>query len=175
MTRLRSYSLLIVFDLMLLGAISVLLIVPTFRNVYDKRDELDSIRTNIESLRLEQSKIGNLSTTYATLQDHQKFIEPLFLNEKRSIDFFNSLDELETGLSLDNLSYTIDTPSKKGALQVLGLHVSFNATFQNTVLAVQKLYASPVAVRITSISVANASDQHMVTVTIDGSIPWNQS
>ncbi len=175
MSKLRPYSLFIATNIVILSALIVVFVIPFARSVIEQREELDTIRTNIESLRLEQSKIGSLSTTYAALQEYQQYIELLFLNDSSSIEFFNSLDKLETEQSLSNLAYSVDPPAKNVAQQVLGIHVSFSSTFQNAVSAVKKMYMLPVAFRITSITVSGSSEQNTVSVSIDGSISWSQS
>ncbi len=149
-------------------------IVPLMSSIVSTRAELSAQHEQVVGLQAQQHDVAGTAKQYETLQTQEQSVSQKFLTEGTSVDFFNAIDALVTSAGASNSQLRIDTPARTKDFQMLGIHLTFNASYRSVITFVRGLSQMKELIAVTNVSISSASSGTQNSVTIDAQIPWNQ-
>lgn len=156
------------------AVLSIGVIAPLLRSMYSRYDIITSQKEQIAELQAQQQNIAEVTQEYDALKEKEITVDEQFLSEDTSVDFFNTIDELISNSGATNSQLRIDTPVRTKEFQMLGIHLTFNASYRSTVAFVRGVMSMKQSVSISNIALSGSTDQSKHSVTIDAQVPWSQ-
>jgi hypothetical protein len=174
MKSLRPPLVVLILGTIVVAALNIGVILPLLTSVASRRSETTAQREQLARLQAQQRNIAEVAKEYDVLQEKEKTVNELFLAENRSVDFFNAIDELLAASNATNFQLRIDTPVRSKAYQLLGVHLTFSATYSAAVGVMRGLMNLQELVAITNTSLSGDGTGPSYSVTIDAQVPWSQ-
>ena len=148
---------------------------PMLASIVSQRTDIDQRREQLARLQIQQRNIAVVTKEYDALKEKGAAIDEQFLRERTSVDFFNAIDDLTTASGATNSQLRIDTPVRSTRHQLLGIHLTFTASYRSTIVFLRGISQLKELVTITNVSVSNEGDSETSSVTIDAQVPWSQT
>lgn len=172
MRSIRPPLIALVIGAALFSALVFLVIVPQIQDLSAKRDRIDQNRSRIDELQAQQRNVTTVAKDYNALLNTQKEIDAQYLDDSKSVDFFNAIDQLVNDAQGSNSQLRVDTPVKGKAVQSLGMHISYTGSYHSMISVIRRLQGLPVLVTLTNVSISSAGSPPGDAITIDALLPW---
>ncbi|MBI4093030.1 MAG: hypothetical protein HY420_03860 [Candidatus Kerfeldbacteria bacterium] len=157
--------------LVILGIL--LTILAQLNIIASTRQGIDSTRRLIESLKKQQKNIDRVSQDFSTIDSQEKFASQQFLTEARAIEFYDAVDEVFSASGIAEQSIRVDSPIPGKELQLVGIHFSFAATYNQTQEVLRRITAINPLIHLETVALSSNNEvSPPLTVTADGTIPW---
>lgn len=170
--RLTQFVLLI--GTIVVGIITTGVIAPLLRSMYSRYEIITSQKEQVAELQAQQRNIAEVTKEFDALKKKEIAVDEQFLSEDASVDFFNTIDELISNSGATSSQLRIDTPVRTKEFQMLGIHLTFNASYRSTVAFIRGVMSMKQSVSISNIALSGSTDQSKNSVIIDAQVPWSQ-
>jgi len=160
------------------GVVAILIagvILPFMGSIAAQRSKITVEREQLARLQSQQRNIATVAKEYDALKKQEIIVDQLFLNEGGSVDFFNAIDELMATSGATNSQLRIDTPVRTKTFQLLGIHLTFNASYRSAVSFIRDIMMLRELVAITNVSISSDNADASAQVAIDAQVPWSQA
>ncbi len=150
-------------------------VLPRLAKLQQTRQNIDATRIAIASVKNQQENIEAVSQDFEKIQADAQLVEEVFLRESESVNFFNRVDEAFASSGIDDSLVRIDTPIKGTPMQPVGIHLSFKATFSQTLSLLRTLRSLKPLITIETVALnATEGTSRTLSITIDGTVPWEE-
>lgn len=163
--------------LLMPAAIVTFFTVPLITELSTSRKTIDLTRSTIATVEKQQQNIDIVSQEFSQLTEQDELLDKLFLNEDRSVEFFNSLDTLFSTNGITGQTVKIDSPQQTASkYQTLNVTITFSTKYAALIHIIRQLQSLEPLILTQSITTTerggNFSDQ---SVTLNGLVLWENS
>lgn len=146
-------------------------LLPLVSKTNDQRTQIDATRTLIASLGQQQRNIEAVSKNFTRLAEQDTLVGSAFLNERKSVEFFNALDALGDQAGVLEFQKRLDAPGQQ-AQQLVGLHLEFSANFESALELLNGLHQLNIFTRPNGLTITRGTGLQNLHVVLDAFIPW---
>ncbi len=137
------------------------------------REQIDLTRSTIATLEKQQQNIEAVSQEFSKLTEQDERLDKQFLNEERSVEFFNSLDTLFSANGVNDQTVKIDPSQANSQYQTLNVTIAFNAPYATLIRIIRQLQSLEPMILTQSITTGRrAGSVSGESITLNGLVLW---
>lgn len=172
----RPSFLVSLIGVLIVVAIITFVTLPLINELSASRKQIDFTRSTIATLEKQQQNIETVSREFSRLTEQDEQLDKLFLNEERSVEFFNSLDASFSANGINGQSVKFDPPQSVSKYQTLNVTVTFNAPYATLIRVVRELQSLEPVILVQSVAITERTgDASGVNITLNGLALWENS